>query len=405
MVKKLSAYKMYLLFSAISALLFSMIFTVNMVYQVDVIGLNPLQLILVGTALEASCFLFEIPTGIVADVYSRKLSVIIGNVLIGLGFILEGIIPKFTAVIAAQVFWGIGYTFISGAIDAWIAEEDKEKELDEVYIKGAQVGQVASAMGIVISTIIGNFSIRMPIILGGGLFILLSVFLMVYMPEYNFKSSAPEDLNTFGKMGHTFASSLSFIKSKKILLLLLCINLFYGLSSEGYDRLYTAHFLKDTTLPRIWNLQPVTWFGIFGIVGMIISAIAMQLIIKRLENRERIKRAGLLLVVNVFYILCMIVFALSKHFSLMLIFYLSTNMLRTINEPLFNAWLNNNIEDNARATVISTNGQINALGQILGGPIIGIIATRYSISVGIACTALLMTPVILLYIFIMILKE
>ncbi len=397
MIKKLSAYRTYLLFSAASALLFSLVFTVNMVYQVEVIGLNPLQLILVGTTLEVACFLFEIPTGIVADIYSRKLSVIIGIVLIGLGFTLEGTVPRFAAVLVAQVLWGVGYTFISGAIDAWIAEEDKSISLDKIYIKGAQVGQIASIVGIILSTALGNFSIRLPIAAGGSLFIMLALFLFLYMPEDNFKPSAPEDLSTFRKMGHTLKSSMGFIKSKKIIILLLSVTLFYGLSSEGYDRLSTAHFLKDTMLPKLGKLQPVTWFGIFGIAGMLLSALAMQLIIKQLEKNNKLQSAGILLATNIFYILCMIVFALTRNFGLMLVAYLSTNMFRTINEPIFNAWLNNHIEDSARATVLSTNGQLNALGQILGGPIIGIIATKYSISMGIACTALLVTPVIVLY--------
>lgn len=397
MIKKLSAYRTYLLFSAASALLFSLVFTVNMVYQVEVIGLNPLQLILVGTTLEVACFLFEIPTGIVADIYSRKLSVIIGIVLIGLGFTLEGTVPRFAAVLVAQVLWGVGYTFISGAIDAWIAEEDKSISLDKIYIKGAQVGQIASIVGIILSTALGNFSIRLPIAAGGSLFIMLALFLFLYMPEDNFKPSAPEDLSTFRKMGHTLKSSMGFIKSKKIIILLLSVTLFYGLSSEGYDRLSTAHFLKDTMLPKLGELQPVTWFGIFGIAGMLLSALAMQLIIKQLEKNNKLQSAGILLATNIFYILCMIVFALTRNFGLMLVAYLSTNMFRTINEPIFNAWLNNHIEDSSRATVLSTNGQLNALGQILGGPIIGIIATKYSISMGIACTALLITPVIVLY--------
>ena len=90
MVKKLSAYKIYLLFSAITAMCFSLVATVMIVYHIEKVHLNPLQLILVGTTLEAACFIFEIPTGIVADVYSRKLSIVIGAVLTGLGFILEG---------------------------------------------------------------------------------------------------------------------------------------------------------------------------------------------------------------------------------------------------------------------------------------------------------------------------
>ena len=78
MVNKLSAYKTYLLFSAITAMCFSLVATVMIVYHIETVHLNPLQLILVGTTLEVACFIFEIPTGIVADVYSRKLSIVIG---------------------------------------------------------------------------------------------------------------------------------------------------------------------------------------------------------------------------------------------------------------------------------------------------------------------------------------
>ncbi|MFZ5966498.1 MAG: MFS transporter [Bacillota bacterium] len=397
MIKKISAYRIYLLFSGATALLFWLVFTVSMVYQVEKIHLNPLQLILVGTTLEATCFFFEIPTGIIADIYSRKLSVIIGLVLIGIGFTVEGTVQTFAAVLASQILWGIGHTFISGAIDAWIAEEEKTRDISEIYLGGSQAGQIGSIIGIILSTIIGNFSIRLPIILGGCLFIVFGLFLVIYMPEENFKSSAPEELNTFGKMGHTFNASLSFIKRKPIIIMLLSVTLFYGLSSEGYDRLTTIHFLKDTVLPKIGNLQPVTWFGIFNIVGMILSTVVMQFIIKKLEKNSKTQSFIILITTNILYILCMLIFALTKNFSLMLIAFLSINMIRTINEPLYNAWLNNHIEDNARATVLSTNGQLNALGQILGGPIIGIIATKVSISLGIACTSLLMTPVIVLY--------
>ncbi len=94
----------------------------------------------------------------------------------------------------------------------------------------------------------------------------------------------------------------------------------------------------------------------------------------------------------------MLLFALTRNFTLMLTAYLSINMVRTINEPIYNAWLNTHIDDNARATVLSVNGQLNSLGQILGGPIIGIIATKISVSIGIACTSFLLTPVIALYI-------
>ena len=405
MVNKLSAYKTYLLFSAITAMCFSLVATVMIVYHIEIVHLNPLQLILVGTTLELACFIFEIPTGIVADVYSRKLSIVIGGVLTGVGFILEGSISSFIFVLVAQIVWGLGSTFISGSLEAWIAEEEKNKDLDEIYIKGAQAGQIGAFIGIVLSTVIANFSVRLPIIVSGVLFIILALFLWLYMPENNFKSSAPEDLNTFKKMVYTFKSGLKFVKSKSIIMILLAVTLFYGLSSEGYDRLSNAHFLQDTTLPKLGNLSSVTWFGIFGILGMILSFILMHFMAKNLKNEDNRKNGKLLLCINILYISSMLIFALTRNFSLMLIAYLATNTFRIINEPIFSAWLNGHIDDNSRATVLSINGQMNSLGQILGGPIIGIIATNISVSIGIVCTSLFVAPVLVLYIISMIMDK
>ena len=405
MVNKLSAYKTYLLFSAITAMCFSLVATVMIVYHIEIVHLNPLQLILVGTTLELACFIFEIPTGIVADVYSRKLSIVIGGVLTGVGFILEGSISSFIFVLVAQIVWGLGSTFISGSLEAWIAEEEKNKDLDEIYIKGAQAGQIGAFIGIVLSTVIANFSVRLPIIVSGVLFIILALFLWLYMPENNFKPSAPGDLNTFKKMVYTFKSGLKFVKSKSIIMILLAVTLFYGLSSEGYDRLSNAHFLQDTTLPKLGNLSSVTWFGIFGILGMILSFIVMHFMAKNFKNEDNRKNGKLLLCINILYISSMLIFALTRNFSLMLIAYLATNTFRIINEPIFSAWLNGHIDDNSRATVLSINGQMNSLGQILGGPIIGIIATNISVSIGIVCTSLLVAPVLVLYIISMIMDK
>ena len=71
---KRAAYSVYLLSEFTVAVLFSMMFTVDSVYQVSLVGLNALQLVLVGTVVEFSAFVFEIPTGVVADVFSRRLA-------------------------------------------------------------------------------------------------------------------------------------------------------------------------------------------------------------------------------------------------------------------------------------------------------------------------------------------
>ena len=81
------ATRVFYLFNGISTFCFTPTFTVNLLYMVTVVGLSPLQMVLVGTLLEISAFVFEIPTGIVADLYSRRVSVIIGFALIGIGLL------------------------------------------------------------------------------------------------------------------------------------------------------------------------------------------------------------------------------------------------------------------------------------------------------------------------------
>src|SRR5919205_1350558 len=103
----------YLFIEFSASMFFSMMFVVTSLYEATVAGMTPVQLILVGTALELSAFVFEVPTGIVADVYSRRLSIVIGYLLMGLGFLIEGLFAAFLPILLAQVIWGLGYTFTS----------------------------------------------------------------------------------------------------------------------------------------------------------------------------------------------------------------------------------------------------------------------------------------------------
>jgi hypothetical protein len=68
--------------SACQAMLMTMIFSATGIYRIQTAGLNPFELVLVGTALEASYFLLEVPTGVMADTYSRCLSVVAGVLLV-----------------------------------------------------------------------------------------------------------------------------------------------------------------------------------------------------------------------------------------------------------------------------------------------------------------------------------
>src|SRR3712207_543758 len=125
----LRPYPVYLGIKGSFALFFMLWATVASVYRIEVVGLDPLRLVLLGTALEVAVLVCEVPTGVLADTYGRRRSVITGFLLMGAGFALEGAVPLFWTVLVSQVIWGVGYTFISGALEAWIADEAPEREL------------------------------------------------------------------------------------------------------------------------------------------------------------------------------------------------------------------------------------------------------------------------------------
>ena len=396
MIQKIKAYRMYLLFSGLYAGLYSLMSTVTMVYQVDVIHLSPLQLVLTGTAFETACFLSQVPTGVVADLYSRRLSIVIGVALTGLGFLLQGGVPAFWAVMSSQIFLGVGSTFTDGAVEAWIADEDGSQSLNRIFLRGAQLGQIGSVVGILLSTALGNLSLTLPILLAGALMLVFSLFLTAFMPENNFHPAAPEELNSFQKLSFTFRSGMRIIRSKNVLIGLLCVALFGGLSSEGYDRLNTDHFLKDTVLPSLGGLKPVTWFGIFGILTMLFSALAMQFIIRKWSSPSAHGSLNGLSLINFLTIVSMLAFGLTRSFGLMLAAYLVISTLKALNRPILNAFVGGHIDGSIRATVLSTNEQMNSLGEILGGPLIGLIAERFSVGLGISSTVIFLIPVSLI---------
>ncbi len=86
-----NAVRVYLVLSGATALFNALMFTLQQVYYVQTVGMNALQLVLVGTVMELATFVFEVPTGVVADTVSRRLSVIVGMFITGAAFSSRGL--------------------------------------------------------------------------------------------------------------------------------------------------------------------------------------------------------------------------------------------------------------------------------------------------------------------------
>lgn len=393
---RFKAYSVYLVYEFCFSLLFSMATVLSLVYYLEVVGLNPLQLVLVGTVLETACFILEIPTGVVADLYSRRRSVLMGVFLYGAGFVLEGLLPWFGTVLLAQVVWGCGDTFISGALEAWIASEEQDRPMDKVYLRGGQVGHGGGVLGTVLGTLLGNLDLRLPIVAAGLLFLIFGLVLLRIMPETNFSPAREKKEGLFADMAGLFRLNLDFVKGAPVMLALLAITFCGGLASEGFDRLSTAHFLEDTVMPSFGPLNSVTWFGIMKLLGSGLSILAAQLLIAYMGKKGDGGRTAVVFFTSAGYILCLILFALGSDFWFVLGVFLLTGLMRSLREPVLAAWMNAHVEERMRATVFSTSGQLDAFGQIIGGPIVGLAAQRFSVSRGLVCTALLLLPALFL---------
>jgi DHA3 family tetracycline resistance protein-like MFS transporter len=389
----------YLLLSGGQSLFFTMIVTVNMIYQATTVGLSPLQLVLVGTLLETVCLVFEVPTGIVADGYSRRLSIVIGLFLVGFGFSIEGTFPTFGAVLVSQVFWGIGATFLSGAMQAWITDEVGEAAVGHVFLRGGQVHLIAAIAGTISAVLLGLQSVQLPIVAGGIGFIAMSVLFFTIMPE-TWKPTERDVASThLQHMRATLATGVALARRRPAVRMMLLISLFVGLSSEAFDRLQTKFILDRFEFPTVFGTDdPVIWFGGAGLVGMFLSLIASEF--WKRHNPDSLSEgtpSKLLGFFSVLMVLTTVIFALAGSLWIAFAALWAKGVVHTLVNPIRGAWMNRSLEPAARATVLSIESQANAIGQVAGGPALGWVGSAVSIRAALLGSALLLTPIVALY--------
>ena len=398
-MRRLPAYPLFLFLSGIHAFLFTMMSFIHAIYRVEAAHLNPLQLVLLGTALEVVIFIFEVPTGLVADVYSRRLSVIIGYAVVGLAFVLQGSLPFFLPILLGEMLWGLGWTFISGAEDAWLADEIGEERLGRAYLRASQAGRIGALMGILVSSALGTRGLALPILISGAAYVVLAFFLGLFRPETGFRPTPRGERSSWSQMAATFRDGLRLVRGSRVLMLILVIGLFFGLSSRA-GQAVAAHLLAHFTFPDIGRLQGRNLVRRVGRGQPRPGRSSPRRSSGASTWRIRAGRSARSLRSTWSAVVSVVVFGVATP-SRSPVGHSRRPGLPRANGPLYRAWINKQIEPRVRATVLSMNGEVDAIGQVLGGPGMGWLATAYSTRATMVAVAILLSPVLLLYLLAM----
>ena len=405
---KLHATTAYLVYSAGDGFFFRLMVTIYSVFAILELELGPLQLVLMGTAVEATYLVFEVPTGVIADTFGRRTSIIIGLIGTGIAFLLLGLADSFAVAMISQALWGVFATFQSGADVAWLTDEIGEESAREYYVKGDQAWHVAAFVGIAAGVALGSIDLRLPILVCGLGFMLLGVVLAVRMPEERFRrrERAPGERARHG-LARTLREGIAQVRAHHVLLLIIGAAALHGASTEGFDRLSDLHVLCDVGLPGIGTpcaagevrvgFDLVVWFGVLDGVALLLGFVGLHLIRKRFHLVGHTHVAWILMVIDALLIASVVVFGLSGAFWLAVAAFWLAGALRSVREPIFTAWVNQGLESSTRATINSMATQADAIGQTAGGPVLGLIAQRASVPWSLATSGLLRAPALVLY--------
>ncbi|MGB1505706.1 MAG: hypothetical protein ACPHDT_09520, partial [Acidimicrobiales bacterium] len=129
------------------------------VWWIVILELSPLQLVAMGAVLELSVLISETPTGVVADLVSRRRSILIAQVLMGVAYIWAVVSFNYWVILPAQALFGVGWTFRSGADTAWVTDELKgmgrgdDAEIERLLVRKHRFG-ILVALGSLSATML-----------------------------------------------------------------------------------------------------------------------------------------------------------------------------------------------------------------------------------------------------------
>lgn len=327
-------------------------------------GLSFLQIGTLWGVTTITIFLSEIPTGLFADKFGRKASVIMAMAFQLLGEILFLFANNYLFFIFIQVIAGLGFAFQSGCIQAlvydFLKDQNRESEMKKIWGSINSLGQAGFIVGALASSFIVSYPTRSRIILAivftivsVSAALIVSLFLKEPLKEYHHGEKSPIKM---------FKESLAIIKNSPLIRKVILFGLF------------TTPFLAylNTFQPPYFALSktPLSWLGITRAIAGVIAILCLQYAYK-LEHR--FKEKGVLIATIIPAILYFLMVIILHPLISAMLFVLNYSSQR-LQEPLLADYYNIHLQSEVRATTLSAINMLSSLYIAVMGVIFGKLA-------------------------------
>jgi len=365
----------------------SFIWGINTIFLLNA-GLSNFQAFLANAFFTAGQVLFEIPTGIIADAYGRRLSYLLGAFTLALStalyLLMWYIRGPFWGWALSSIILGLGYTFFSGATEAWLVDALRatnfKGSLESVFAKGHTVGGIAMLIGSVLGGVIAQLTnLGVPYILRSAVLLINFATAFFLMKDLGFKPKKED--HPIKDVQRIFRNSVK-----------------YGLKNPPVRYLMlAAPFTTGVSFYIFYALQPflLTLYGdkkAYGIAGLVAAIAALAQIagglssphIKKLFK----KRTTALAIVTIFTTVILLLVSVVTNFWIALILIFLWGLSFAAVMPIRQTYINGEIPSEQRATVLSFDSLMGSSGGIFIQPILGKAADAWGYASSYAVSSL-----------------
>lgn len=380
--------RVYLILLLLHTLAASFIWGINTLFLLDA-GLTNAQAFAANAFFTAGLVLFEVPTGVVADTRGRRMSYLLGSATLTIATLLYlymwRVSAPFWAWALTSAFLGLGFTFFSGAVQAWLVDALKatgfDGKVEAVFARGEIVQGIAMLGGSVAGGYIAQAtSLGVPYILRA--IVLCASFVMAFllMRDVGFKPRRGGRL--FDEMKKVFQAGLRHGLGKRPLRWLMLAAIF----TDGVG-IYAFYAMQPYLLKLYGKPQA---YGVAGLAAAIVGGaqIAGGMLVPHLGKIFR-RRTSVLLASVFLSTLILGAIGFLPRFWPAIVLLVLWGLLFAAIMPVRQAYVNGLIPSEQRATVLSLDSMFGSSGGVAIQPILGRAADVWGYPASYACSALI----------------